>query len=302
VPVQHQQLSLRGDGLTLAAERWEPASRRVGIALLLHGGGQTRHSWQTTCRRLAEHGWAALALDTRGHGESDWAPDADYSIDALVADLRAVLAELDEPPVLIGASMGGMTALIAQGEDPTLGRGLVLVDVTPRIELEGAAEIADFMRSGEGGFASLDEVADAVVAYNPHRERPPRPEGLRKNLRKIEGRWYWHWDPRFLSERHWRGDSAGSADGGDDPDAAEMRDLTARAEAAARAVTVPTLLFRGAHSKIVSESSAGELQRLIPTARRLDVSGAGHMVAGDDNDVFSGGLLDWLERGVLLAN
>jgi len=187
----------------------------------------------------------------------------------------------------------------------------VLVDVTPRIEPEGAAEIADFMRSGESGFASLDEVADAVVAYNPHRERPPRPEGLRKNLRKIEGRWYWHWDPRFLSERHWRGNdgggTGGGAAGGDadasgDPDAAEMRDLTARAEAAARAVTVPTLLFRGAHSKIVSESSAGELQRLIPTAQRLDVSGAGHMVAGDDNDVFSGGLLDWLERGVLLAN
>ncbi|AIJ23316.1 alpha/beta fold hydrolase [Amycolatopsis methanolica] len=275
--VAHDRLTFARRDVTLAADRWAP-DRPLGTVLLLHGGGQTRHSWQRTGRRLAGHGWTAIALDARGHGDSDWPADADYGMDAMVADLREVAARLDDPPVLVGASMGGMTALLAQGEDPGLGRALVLVDVTPRIEPAGTAEVAAFMRSGLDGFDSLEDAAAAVMAYNPNRRRPPRPDGLRKNLRERDGRWYWHWDPRFL---HTPGD-------------AEQAAQTRRARAAAASLTVPTLLVRGGDSRIVSPAGARELLDLVPHAEIVDVRGAGHMVAGDDNDVFAQRLLGFL--------
>ncbi|AZG47702.1 alpha/beta fold hydrolase [Gordonia insulae] len=273
---------LRGDGVTLAADRWDPVDPpRKGIALLLHGGGQTRHSWQHTGRRLADHGWTAITIDARGHGESDWADDGDYSISAHARDLAAVVAGLDSRPVLVGASLGGMTSLIAQGTDPTLARALVLVDITPRAEPEGLEKISSFMHDGLAGFDSLEDAAAAVSAYNPHRRRPPRPDGLRKNLRLRDGRWYWHWDPRVLTDR---------ANG---PENAGVREEQARD--AARSITVPTLLIRGAQSDVVSAEGARDLLELIPAARQIDVSGAGHMVSGDDNDVLSEGLIEFLD-------
>ncbi|PBC51949.1 alpha/beta hydrolase [Rhodococcus sp. ACS1] len=278
---------LRGDGVSLVADVWEPASERKGTVLLLHGGGQTRHSWQRTGIRLGEQGWRAYTIDARGHGDSDWADDGDYSHDAHARDLRAVVDELGEPPVLVGASMGGMASLVAQGDNPGLARALVLVDITPKAEPEGLDKITGFMRAGLSGFDSLHDALAAVIAYNPNRRRPPRVEGLRKNLRERDGRWYWHWDPRLLSART------------NLPDAAAERE--ARARAAARAVTVPTLLIRGAQSDVVSAEGARELLDLIPGARHIDVGGAGHMVGGDDNDVLSRGLVEFLDEAVLTA-
>jgi pimeloyl-ACP methyl ester carboxylesterase len=265
----------------LAADRWDPvAPGRHGTVLLLHGGGQTRHSWRHTGQRLATGGWAALAIDARGHGDSDWHPGGDYSIDAMVADLRAVVATLGERPALVGASMGGMTALLAAGTDPGLARALVLVDVAPTIEPAGTAEIMDFMRSGAGGFSSLGEAAEAVAAYNPNRRRPPQPEGLRRNLRRRDGRWYWHWDPRLL-------DSSPA-------EAGVVADNSRRARVAAQRLRIPTLLVRGRESRVVSPAGARELISLVPAAQYVDVAGAGHMVAGDDNDVFGEHLLSFL--------
>ncbi|AII08299.1 alpha/beta fold hydrolase [Rhodococcus opacus] len=291
------QPEFRGAGVTLAADRWDPPSPgaggsgvdRKGLVLLLHGGGQTRHSWRTTGRSLAADGWSAIAVDARGHGGSQWAPDGDYGIDALVADLTSVIGELGERPVLVGASMGGMTSLIGQGENPELARGLVLVDIAPKVETAGTAEIMAFMRSGLEGFASLDEAAAAIAAYTPNRVRKPNPDGLRKNLRLRDGRWFWHWDPAFLRQ-------------GDEPTRqADSIVRYERARAAAAAVTVPTLLVRGTQSHVVSEEGARELLELIPTATLIDVAGAGHMVAGDDNDVFSGGLKGFLDEDVIAA-
>ncbi|MCZ4278774.1 alpha/beta fold hydrolase [Rhodococcoides yunnanense] len=286
----------RGGGVTLAADRWDPPMAAggsgagvKGVVLLLHGGGQTRHSWRNTGRSLAADGWSALALDARGHGQSQWAPDGDYGIDALVADVTATIGELGEKPVLVGASMGGMTSLIGQGENPELASGLVLVDIAPKVETGGTAEIMAFMRSGLDGFGSLDDAAAAIAAYTPNRVRTPSPQGLRKNLRLRDGRWYWHWDPAFL--RH-----------GDEPTRqADSIVRYERARAAAAAVNVPTLLVRGAQSNVVSEEGAKELLELIPTARLIDVAGAGHMVAGDDNDVFSGGLKGFLDDEVVAS-
>ncbi|KSZ56372.1 hydrolase [Rhodococcus pyridinivorans KG-16] len=288
------QCEFRGNGLTLAADRWDPPTdaprgagdMSKGVVLLLHGGGQTRHSWRHTGARLAADGWTTLALDARGHGDSHWAPDGNYGIDALVADLTCVIDALGEKPVLVGASMGGMTSLIGQGENPDLARAVVLVDIAPKVETAGTAQIGAFMRSGLDGFVSLDDAAAAIAAYTPNRVRTPNPDGLRKNLRLREGRWYWHWDPAFLRA-------------GDEP--TRQTDAIVqyqRARAAAAAITVPTMLVRGAQSNVVSADGVKELLELIPHASVIDVAGAGHMVAGDDNDVFSGGLKNFLDDHV----
>jgi len=263
----------------LVGDRWPAVGARRGAALLLHGGGQTRHSWFRTAQALAAAGWEAIALDARGHGDSDWAPDGDYGTDALDADLVAVIAQLGEPALLVGASMGGMTALVGQGEHGDLARALVLVDIVPKVEPAGVQRIRDFMSANPTGFGSLEEVAAAVHAYNPHRKRPATPEGLRKNVRLHEdGRWYWHWDPAFLRLT-------------DEPRRSSNHE---RSAAAARRITVPTLLVRGAQSDIVSEDGVRELLELIPGSVHAEVSATGHMVAGDDNDVFTRTVLDFL--------
>lgn len=277
-------LRLSGDGLTLAADAYGPAEGPPVV--LLHGGGQTRHAWDGTARLLGDKGWRATTVDLRGHGDSDWAgPDSGYSLDAFAADVRVVAAAQPQPPVLIGASLGGLSSLAAIAEAPagvTVAAGLVLVDVAPRLEEEGIARIAEFMLGNLGGFASLEEVADAVAAYNPHRPRPTDLSGLRKNVRRREdGRWYWHWDPRFL------------LGGTDEPRSLRNED---RLDAAARAITVPTLLVRGRQSDVLSEEGARHLMSLVPHARYVDVGGAGHMVAGDRNDAFNDAVVEFLRR------
>lgn len=280
------QVVFHSSGLRLVADRWTPAEHgdhSRGTVVLLHGGGQRRHSWHGTGRRLAGRGWTAIAVDTRGHGDSDWPPDGDYSLDALAGDLAAVVRAIGEPAVLIGASLGGMTALIGQGEGGDLARALVLVDVVPRLEPAGVRRIVDFMSAAPGGFASLEEVAAAIRGYNPHRKGPRSSDGVRKNVRRgPDGRWYWHWDPALLR-------------GGDERTrAADYR----RARAAAARITVPTLLVRGGRSDVVSAEGVAELLELIPAARHFDVSEAGHMVAGDDNDLFAERVTEFLDTAL----
>jgi pimeloyl-ACP methyl ester carboxylesterase len=256
--------------------------------VLLHGGGQTRHSWGTTLGNLGAHGWRAYSIDLRGHGDSEWAKDGDYSLDALAGDVVAIARSLDAPPALVGASLGGISSLAAIGEHPdeTVARALVLVDVAPRIEEVGRNRIGEFMMEHmESGFGSLDEVADAIQRYNPHRPRPTNLGGLEKNLRRrSDGRWYWHWDPVFITGRL----------GGTDETRASLVEPT-RLQAAARALRVPTLLVRGRQSDLLSEEGARELLELVPQASFVDVAGAGHMVAGDRNDVFNDAVVSFLD-------
>ena len=173
---------------------------RGASVILLHGGGQTRHSWGAATSALAARGYYIVALDLRGHGDSEWAPDANYGIDAQIGDMHAVIREMPSPPVLVGASMGGLVSLTTTGESaPHLVRALVLVDVTPRVDPAGRARIIGFMRDRPGGFASIEEAADAVAAYLPHRPRPKDLTGLRRNLRqRASGRWYWHLGPEIF--------------------------------------------------------------------------------------------------------
>jgi pimeloyl-ACP methyl ester carboxylesterase len=257
--------------------------------VLLHGGGQTRHSWGTTLQTLAGHGWRGYSVDLRGHGDSEWAADGDYTLDALAGDVLAIARTFDTPPALVGASLGGISSLAAIGEHPDerVARALVLVDVAPRIEEAGRNRIGEFMMERmESGFGSLDEVADAIQGYNPHRPRPTNLAGLEKNLRRHDdGRWYWHWDPAFISGRL----------GGTDETRSSLVDPD-RLQQAARALTIPTLLVRGRQSDLLSEEGAREFLALVPHARFVDVTGAGHMVAGDRNDAFNDGVVGFLDE------
>jgi len=280
-------LRLDGDGLTLAADAYGPPDGPP--ILFFHGGGQTRHAWGGTARLLGDKGWRATTVDLRGHGESDWAPHREvegdgYTLDDFAADVRAVAAIQSSPPVLIGASLGGLASLTAIGEAPeglAVASGLVLVDVAPRLEQEGIDRIAEFMLGNLDGFASLDEVADAVAAYNPHRPRPKDLSGLRKNVRlRDDGRWYWHWDPAFLL-------------GGRIDETRSVRN-EGRLEDAARAVALPALLVRGRQSDVLSEEGVRHTLELMPQARYVDVGGAGHMVAGDRNDAFNDAVVEFL--------
>jgi non-heme chloroperoxidase len=272
-------LSGRG-GIVLAADAYgDPSHPPV---LLLHGGGQTRFAWGGTAAQLAADGWYAISMDMRGHGESAWDDAGDYSVAAYVDDLHHVVSQLGAPPVLVGASLGGIAALLAEGEsDASRCAALVLVDIAPQIEGSGALRIIQFMQGGADGFASLEEAADAVAAYLPHRERPRDLSGLAKNLRELpDGRLRWHWDPRFLQPGH------GPAPG-QQPE---------RMRGAARALRVPTLLVRGKLSDLLSEEGAQEFLALVPHARFADVSDAGHMVAGDRNDRFSAAVIEFLRE------
>jgi pimeloyl-ACP methyl ester carboxylesterase len=264
-------------GMTLAGDAWGDPTRPPVV--LLPGGGQTRHSWRGTGRAIARAGWYAIALDARGHGDSAWDADGDYTIDAFVGDLRAVAAALGRPPVVVGASLGGITAMVAEGERPGLASAVVLVDVAARIEIAGAERVRAFMSAFPEGFASLEEAADVVAAYLPHRPRPRQLGGLTKSLRQgPDGRWRWHWDPRFL------GGSRPPSDVANPP----------RLAAAARGLTVPTLLVRGRESDVLSKDGAEDFLRLVPHARYVDVSDAGHMVAGDRNDLFTTAVVGFL--------
>ena len=279
-----RSIELRGhEGIVLRGDAYgSPDARPV---LLLHGGGQTRHSWSGTAQRLAQQGWHALSLDLRGHGQSDWSPVGAYDLEDFVRDLVEVARSLEQPPVAVGASLGGMAALCAQGEarEPLLA-AVVLVDVTPRLEPGGVLRIISFMTNRPEGFASLEEAAEAVAAYREHRARPNNLAGVAKNLRRGEdGRWRWHWDPKFLN----RGARTRSS-------------LTPeRLLDAARGLRVPTLLVRGKLSDVVSLEGAAEFRAAVPHARFADVSGAGHMVAGDRNDLFTDAVLEFLRTEVL---
>jgi pimeloyl-ACP methyl ester carboxylesterase len=179
-PPDGSTVHLRGaQGVNLVGDEVGPAGGRP--VLLLHGGGQNRHAWKGTAVELAGHGYRVLSLDARGHGDSEWPEEPRYEMEDLADDLEAVLATLERPPAVVGASMGGMTSLVAQGRNThQLFAALVLVDVTPSMEAEGVLRITGFMMANPEGFATLDDAADAIADYNPHRRRPASTDGLRR--------------------------------------------------------------------------------------------------------------------------
>lgn len=270
------------DGVVLRGDAYGDPDARP--ALLLHGGGQTRHAWGAAAAALAARGWHAVALDQRGHGDSDWAADNFYRIDHFASDMRAVATSMSAPPAVVGASLGGLAAMLGAGEADTpedVASAVVLVDITPTVERAGVERIISFMQKHmRDGFASLDDAADYVASYLPDRPRPKSTAGLEKNLRLGEdGRWRWHWDPGFMTDVDTR---------------MEDRD-PGRVKAATRRLFMPSLLVRGGKSDLVTPETAREFVDLAPDGRFVDVAAAGHMVAGDKNDVFVDAVAAFLE-------
>ena len=253
------------------------------VVILLHGGGQTRWSWRETAKALAAQGLRAVALDQRGHGESDWCPDGRYQLDDFAADIRAVCQHLGKPATLIGASLGGMASLLACGEAPGIDcTALVLVDISPRIDQEGAQKVGTFLRTTLEGFATLEDAAQAISTYTDRPRRASAPESLHKVLRRgADGRYRWHWDPAFLSI----GDSQEEWS----PELFERRLIMA-----AHKVTVPTLIVRGQNSDVLSDQTMSWLGQELPHFEQAVIPGVGHMIAADDNAAFNAAILPFV--------
>ncbi|WP_426700802.1 alpha/beta fold hydrolase [Rhodanobacter sp. Col0626] len=258
--------------LELAVEEWNPAG--TPVLLFAHGFGQTRGAWRTAAAALAETGCRCVTFDTRGHGESDrLASGDDYHMDQFADDLLRMAAAQPQPPILVGASMGGLLGIVLAGEiRPTPFRALVLVDITPRWETAGVERILAFMQAHPDGFANYADAAEQIAAYLPQRRERKSEQQLRPLLREgSDGRLRWHWDPALL---------AGEL-------VQESERYQPRLQAAAKEIDVPVLLLSGARSDVVSRATVEEFMQLVPHSRHVELSHATHMVAGDANDAFT---------------
>lgn len=264
------------DGITIRGERW---GDRGPTVLFAHGAGQTRHSWRAVALDQAARGWRCVAIDMRGHGDSDWDPAGDYTLERYGRDLAEIAGALGGGVYHVGASLGGNAAIPACARlAPQMFRALVLVDVVPQVDMGGVAEVLGFMGEHlEHGFADLDEASRAVSAY---RGESPRPAGQSTGLARYlkprgDGRLVWHWDPRFV---------VGRATGRLTP---EYRD---RLVADLAHLALPVLLLRGLNSNLVTDAAEQAFRAALPAARIWHVGGAGHMVVGDQNTQFAADL------------
>ncbi len=275
------------NGQHITADHWPGDGTPV---ILAHGGGQTRHSWGGTAAKLASNGHRVVSIDLRGHGDSSWVPDGDYSMGGYCSDALRVAEwirhdDADCQVAWVGASLGGMTGLHVVDVAPAWFSSLTLVDITPRPAAKGVNRILEFMAAKAiEGFADLDEAADAIAEYQPHRPRPKDVSGLAKNLRLgDDGRWRWHWDPAFLDVR-----SGTNSEHARDRHHDEL-------ELIARRLTMPTMLVRGQLSDLVTEAEVDDFMQMVPHARYVDVKDAAHMIAGDKNDVFTDAVVEFLD-------
>ncbi|NDK38244.1 alpha/beta hydrolase [Pseudoxanthomonas gei] len=279
LPPQARMLVGAG-GLELASTAFPTSAALQGSETLVyaHGFGQTRGAWQRSGVALAAEGYAGVSYDARGHGESQRNHiDLPYVGAQFADDLIIVAGEMVQPPVLVGASMGGLFGMIAEARWPGLFRAMILVDITPRWEEAGLQRILGFITAFPQGFDSLEHAADIIAAYLPHRRTRKNAGELRELLRQGEdGRWRWHWDARLVEL---------------------VRDCTQHQDdlaEAARALRCPVLLISGGRSDLVSARTVEEFQALVPHARHAHLPDATHMLAGDDNDTFTQTVLEYL--------
>lgn len=270
------------DGLTIRGEGYGDSGP---VVLFAHGAGQTRHSWRAVARDQAARGWRTIAIDMRGHGDSDWDPAGDYTLERYAHDIAEIAAALGGGVHHVGASLGGNSAIPAVARlAPGLFRALVLVDVVPQVDMGGVAEVLGFMGAHlEQGFADLDEASRAVSAYRGQKPRPAgQSTGLARYLKpRADGRLVWHWDPKFVQ---------GSLNGRLTP---EYRQ---RLQADLVHIAQPILLLRGLDSNLVTDAAEAAFRETVPQAHVWHVGGAGHMVVGDANTQFAADLDLFLTR------
>jgi flavin reductase (DIM6/NTAB) family NADH-FMN oxidoreductase RutF/pimeloyl-ACP methyl ester carboxylesterase len=273
------RLQFRGfGGVRLAGDAFgSPGDPSI---LMLPAGGQTKETLHAAAAALAEAGRYAICVDLRGHGESQYASDGRYDLDAYVEDVRAVLAQLPARPVVIGVSVGGLAALAALGESDTpLATGLLLVGVTLWVDAAVQAEIVGRFRSLEAGFDSLEDVRLAIAQLHPQEPEPTLGQLSHSLVHAADERYYWRWDPRATGQL-------------------DLARASARLEAAARQLTVPTLLIRGASHETADQEAPARIANLIPGAESVEIPGAGHLVVTECTDDFNAAIIEFLERRV----
>jgi pimeloyl-ACP methyl ester carboxylesterase len=254
---------------TVSALRWGQGSPEL---VLLHGGAQNAHTWDTVALALDR---PLLAVDLPGHGRSGWRADRAYWPAENAAAVAAVVRTLaPDARAVVGMSLGGLTALALSHQAPELVRRLALVDVTPGVNREKASAITAFI-SGPETFASFDEILERTVAFNPTRSESSLRRGILHNAHELpDGTWSWRYD-RF----HPDADTPV-------PDFGGLWD-------AVDAVSVPLMLVRGADSPVVDDDDVTELRRRQPDARVEVVEAAGHSVQGDQPLVLARLLADF---------
>ena len=266
------------DGNALAWEAFE-ADGPLSV-VFLHGGGQSRHSWRRAARALQARGYPCLTFDLRGHADSDWIADGDYRLSRFQGDLDRVLGHWARPAVVVGASLGGITALLTAGNGSPWVRGLVMVDTAPKLNGQEIERLVDFLGHGaDAGFASPAAAAAHVQAFFP--DSTVTVESVAKGLRPAAGgRWQWHWDVRVVvGERN----SVAVAH------EAELREC-------ARRVRQPFLLVRAGASELVTDDAVADLKDCAPQLEVVVLPGAHHMITGDDNLPFVEAAAPFLTR------
>jgi pimeloyl-ACP methyl ester carboxylesterase len=270
-------IRLKGDGLELAGSAYgDPAAPPV---LFFHGGGQSRNAWLGSAKKVAAAGYYGISIDLRGHGESDWAADGDYLLDAYGRDVERLLTQFERPVTLVGASRGGQSALVGGSRHPGRVRLIMLADVAPDMLDAGINGIRAFFVEGERGFDTLDQAADSL-ARNLGQARIRDASKLARAMRKDDAsRWHWRWDPATGYREFLHPPSENEA-----------------MLAAAARVTSPIIMVRAELSNLLTDESVANFQRLTPQLEVMTAPGAQHMFTSDRNDVFAAQLLDVLNR------
>lgn len=266
------------DGLRLAGEVHGGAQGQS--ILLLHGGGQSRSAWRGAARRLAAAGYRACAFDLRGHGDSDWSPDAAYGLDAFVMDLVAAIEAMGSPAILVGASFGGHVAVLTAARRPDLCRALLLADVTPWIDEAAGDHFRGTLRTSADGFASVEEAAAMIARLHGDPATLADPARLRRHMRiGADGRLHWKWDMRFLNDAHLR---RGGEQG--------------LFVAEALKLSVPVLVMAAEHSNLTTQAEIDAFRNAVPGVEAVTIAGARHMLTGDVNDAYAEAIIAFIER------
>lgn len=273
VPFTSEALPLDGyanvNGLRLHYLDWgHPNNPTV---LVLHGFAQSGHSFDFASLSLSDR-FRVVALDLRGHGDSDWSPEADYDRATHLADVTEFVEQLGlAPTTLVGLSLGGTVGYLLAASRPELVRSIVIVDIAPRVELSGLRRVRGFVE-GEDYFSSLKEMVEVVRRFRPGRTDEQLHGSVLRNAKHLpDGRWSWKYDPVMR-----RPEARPKV--GPDQETELWRAL--------ESIECPVLVVRGAESDIVSPESLEEMLRRLPGARGVTVEGAGHLVPGDNPSGF----------------
>jgi pimeloyl-ACP methyl ester carboxylesterase len=261
-PVVRREFVEVAPGRSVSALVWGTAPAEL---VLLHGGGQNAHTWDTVALALDR---PLLAVDLPGHGHSDWPGDGRVLDRAAMAEDVAVVIDRLAPGarLVVGMSLGGATSIALATSRPDLVRSLLLVDITPGVTREKSSDIAAFL-SGPESFASFDEILERTIQFNPTRSESSLRRGVLHNaVQREDGTWTW---------RHQLGRPAGSS--GLHVESVEFASQWDDLEA----IPAPVLLVRGARSPVVDDADAAEFRRRRPSDQVLTVADAGHSIQGD---------------------